>query len=95
MGANNGTAERKKSSMKFNLIYKMDTDKLDSNILVVQPKYIVMNLETANNLSAQTSDVLTLEKDKKKWNDGCVSLYRGIPIAYCEELEYGEVDLVK
>lgn len=76
--------------MKLNLIQTLDTTKLNAAILGHKPRYLIMNLETANNMNEK---VINLDRDKYLGTD-YIAFYRNIPIAYCEQLKYGEVELV-
>lgn len=76
--------------MKLNLIKTLDTTKLDAAILGYKPRYLIMNLETANDMNEK---VVSLDRDKYLGAD-YIAFYRNTPIAYCEQLKYGEVELV-
>ena len=77
----------------------LDFNKLLSEIKDTKCKYIIMNTETLNELDNMVDDVFT-----KLQESGNVTIRRvifptypsicDIPIAICEKLKYGEVDLV-
>ena len=79
---------------------KLDLDKLLSEIRSTKCEYIIMNSETLNELDKVVDDVFT-KLQESQWGTirkvTCSATYPSIwdiPIAVCEKLKYGEVDLV-
>ena len=81
---------------------KINLDKLLSEIKTMKCNYIIMNKETLNDLDKkvddmftklETSDYITIIGTRITMTSTYGSIW-GIPIAICEQLEYGEVDLV-
>lgn len=78
---------------------KLDFSKLLSEIKNTECKYIIMNTETLNELDNMTDDIFTklqesrYEKIKKIIFPSYPSIC-DIPIAICEKLKYGEVELI-
>ena len=78
---------------------KLDFDKLLSEIRNTKCKYIIMNTETLNELDNIVDDVFT---KMQEFSNGTIRKVTfpsypciwNIPIAICEKLKYGEVDLV-
>jgi len=82
----------------FNILNKIDLKKLDQYIQAKDKiNYIVMNHKTFEEIrnSEEGSDRLDLARNKFEQIDYCVYNYIGrFPIAFCEKLNYGEVDLI-
>lgn len=81
---------------------KVDFNKLLSEINKTKYNYIIMNNETLNDLSntaedwftkLETSNYITIVKKEILITPTYASVW-GIPIATCEKLKYGEVDLI-
>ena len=91
---------------KLNIAEKnVNLDKLLSEIRTTKCNYIIMNSETLNDLDEKTDDLftkletsnyVTIIKKQLMITPTYVSYASiwGIPIAVCEKLKYGEVDLV-
>lgn len=81
----------------FNILNKIDLKKLDHYIQEKDKiNYIVMNGKTFEEIrnSEEGSDRLDLARNSEGI-DYCVYNYIGrLPIAFCEKLNYGEVDLI-
>ena len=77
---------------------KVNLDKLLSGIRTMKCNYIIMNNETLNDLDEKVDDWFTkIETSNYVTVVETTSTYAsiwGIPIAICEKLKYGEVDLV-
>ena len=88
---------------KINIAEKnVNLDKLLSEIRTMKCNYIIMNNETLNDLDEkaddwftklETSNYITVVKKQLMITPTYASI-DGIPIAVCEKLKYGEVDLV-
>lgn len=73
---------------KMNIAKALDIDSLNHEITVKSPCYLIMNNDTANGLEFHKQKIII------KNRNGYYTTYRGIPIASCDVLEYGEVILV-
>lgn len=88
---------------KINIAEKrVNLDKLLSEIRATKCNYIIMNNETLSDLDEkvddwftklETSNYVTVVKKQLIITPTYASIW-GIPIAICEKLKYGEVDLV-
>lgn len=88
---------------KINIAEKnVNLDKLLSEIRTMKCNYIIMNNETLNDLDEkaddwftklETSNYVTVVKKQLMITPTYASIC-GIPIAVCEKLKYGEVDLI-
>lgn len=77
--------------MKLNVIKKRNLDGLDYAINNIKDiNYLVMNTQTMNEISHGNTDAISYQA-----NSGYYTLYRKIPIALCERLPDGEVEVVK
>ena len=81
---------------------KVNLDKLVSEIRTMECNYIIMNNETLNDLDEkandwftklETSNYVTVVKKQLIITPTYTSIC-GIPIAVCEKLKYGEVELI-
>jgi hypothetical protein len=81
---------------------KVNLDKLLFEIKIMECNYIIMNNETLNDLYERVDDLFTgletldyvaVVKKQLIATSTYASIW-GIPIAICEKLKYGEVDLV-
>ena len=83
---------------KINIAEKrVNLDKLLSEIRATKCNYIIMNNETLSDLDEKVDDWFTKIETSNYVTVVKTPTYAsiwGIPIAICEKLKYGEVDLV-
>ena len=75
---------------KMNIAKALDINSLNCEITVKDPNYLIISNNTADKLARLSCEKFHTQKMK----NGYCATYRGIPIAFCDLLEYGEVILV-
>lgn len=75
-------------------ILTIDFDKLNHIALTIPCDYLIMNERTLDFLS-KNCGISTVDTAIEKYSHGYVSVYRGIPIALCNQLSLGEIEAVK
>ena len=75
---------------EMNIAKALDIDSFNCEIAVQDPHYLIMGNNTADKLARLSCEKFHTQKMK----NGYCATYRGIPIAFCDLLEYGEVILV-
>ena len=76
---------------KMNIAKALDVNSFNCEITVNDPNYLIMSNNTADELTRLACEQFHTQKLK---NNGYCGTYRGIPVAFCDLLEYGEVILV-
>lgn len=75
---------------KFNIATQLNINLLNQQVYETKPNFLIMSKDTSEVLSCEVNpkDIYHTSFSEKK---GYYSAYKGIPIAVCNILEFGEI----